>query len=121
MPSLGDRSSFSGTQNRVDAESGAWSNSENVSAHDAPAWFGNRLAASEQPKIYAALHARIPMTTPDDQRAIQEENVKDDERFWDALRDLGESMIEGHKKLIAAAETKNANIALLGGGLDRKG
>lgn len=31
---------------------------------------GNRLAASEQPKIYEALHARIPMVTPDDQRAI---------------------------------------------------
>jgi hypothetical protein len=48
------------------------------------------------------------MATPDDQRAIQEENAKDDERFWDALRDLGESMIEGHKGLIAAAEATPA-------------
>jgi hypothetical protein len=42
---------------------------------------GNRLGASEQPKIYEGIHARIPMATPEDQRTIQEENAKDDEGF----------------------------------------
>ena len=51
----------------------------------------NRVGNDEHPKIYGALHARIPMVTPDEQRAIQEENAKDDERFWDALRDLNAS------------------------------
>jgi hypothetical protein len=49
---------------------------------------GNRVAAAEHGKIYGALHARIPMVTPDEQRAVQEGNFKDDERFWDTMRDL---------------------------------
>jgi hypothetical protein len=78
---------------------------------DRLARLGNRLGASEQPKIYEALHARIPMATPDDQRAIQEENAQDDEQFWDLLRSLNEELIEGNKGLIATAEAKNTEIA----------
>ena len=69
---------------------------------------GNRLASSEQPKIYEALHARIPMATPEDQRTSQEENAKDDERFWDAMRDLGATNLEGHKGMIAKLDVKIA-------------
>src|SRR5271170_2921987 len=64
---------------------------------------GNRVGPDDHAKIYAALHARIPMVTPDEQRAIQEENAKNDERFWDTTRDLNASHIEGHKALIALA------------------
>jgi hypothetical protein len=67
---------------------------------------GNRLGADELPKIYAALHDRIPMVTADEQRAVQEENFKDDEHFWDALRELNAASVEEHKSLIAAAEAK---------------
>ena len=52
---------------------------------------GNRVGPDDQPKIYSALHARIPMVTADEQRAVQEENAKDDERFWGAIRDLNAS------------------------------
>jgi hypothetical protein len=69
---------------------------------------GNRLGSDDHAKIYEALHARIPMVTPDEQRAIQEGNAKDDERFWDTLRDLNASSIEGRKALIAEAEAQNA-------------
>jgi hypothetical protein len=48
------------------------------------------------------------MVTPDEQRAIQEENAKDDELFWDALHDLNASDIESQKQLIARAEAKIA-------------
>jgi hypothetical protein len=72
---------------------------------------GNRLGPDEHPKIYEALHARIPMVTPDEQRAIQEENAKDDERVWDTLLDLNASHIEGHKALIATVEAKIAEMA----------
>ena len=41
----------------------------------------SRVVADEHDKIYGALHARIPMVTPDEQRAVQEENARDDERF----------------------------------------
>jgi hypothetical protein len=72
---------------------------------------GNRVGPDDHAKIYDALHARIPMVTPDEQRAIQEENAKDDERFWDAMRGLNASHIEGYKAHIALAETKIAEVA----------
>ena len=72
---------------------------------------GNRLGADEHPKIYAALHSRIPMVTPDEQRAVQEESFKDDERFWDALHGLNASHIEGLKGHIALASSQIAEMA----------
>jgi hypothetical protein len=69
---------------------------------------GNRVGFEDHAKIYRALHARIPMVTPDEQRAVQEENAKDGERFWGAIRDLNASGAEEHKGLIARAERKIA-------------
>ena len=71
----------------------------------------NRVGVDEHGKIYGALHARIPMVTPDEQRTVQEENVNDDERFWEALRDSGAGIVEGHKELIAKAEKTIAEHA----------
>ncbi len=71
---------------------------------------GNRVGPEEHAKIYGALHARIPMVTPDEQRSIQEENAKDDERFWDTMRNLNASHIEGYKAHIALAEAKIAEM-----------
>jgi hypothetical protein len=39
----------------------------------------NRVRPDEHAKIYGALHARIPMVTVDEQRAVQEENAKGDD------------------------------------------
>ena len=78
---------------------------------DRLARLGNRVRPDEHGKIYGALHAHIPMVTPDEQRAIQEENAKDDERFWEAMRDMDASMVEGHKALIVTAEAKIAEVA----------
>jgi hypothetical protein len=72
---------------------------------------GNRVGPEDQAKVYAALHARIPMVTADEQRVVQTENAKDDERFWEVMRDIGASSIEGHKALISSAETKIAKQA----------
>ncbi len=71
---------------------------------------GNRVCPDEQARIYAALHGRIPMVTPDEQRSIQEENAKDDERFWDTMRNLNASHIEGYKAHIALAQAKIAEM-----------
>src|SRR5579872_7070329 len=38
---------------------------------------GNRVGENDHSAIYATLHAGIPMVTPDEQRAVQEENAKD--------------------------------------------
>jgi septal ring factor EnvC (AmiA/AmiB activator) len=48
------------------------------------------------------------MVTPEEQRAIQEENAKHDERFWGTMRDLNASSIQEHRALIARAEAKIA-------------
>jgi hypothetical protein len=64
----------------------------------------NRIDDDAVGKIYAAIHGRIPMVTPDEQRSLQEENAKADERFWSGLRDMHAENVEGHEGLIAAAE-----------------
>src|ERR1700722_10132321 len=48
----------------------------------------NRVGPDDQAKVYAALHARIPMVTPDEQQALQEANAKGDEQLWEAMRDM---------------------------------
>jgi hypothetical protein len=78
---------------------------------DRLARLGNRVGNEEHPKIYGALHARIPMLTPDEQRSIQVENAKDDERFWGTMRDFNASSIEEHKALIARVEARIAEQA----------
>ena len=72
---------------------------------------GNRVGPDDQAKVYAALHARIPMVTPDEQLAIQEANAEGDERFWEAMRDMQTASVGQHKTLIARAETAIAEHA----------
>jgi hypothetical protein len=81
--------------------------------HDRLAALGNRIGADEHAKILGALHGRIPMVTPENIRAVQEESFADDERFWDTMRDMNASHIEGLKGHIALAESK---IAAIGAG-----
>ena len=57
---------------------------------------GNRVGPDEHAKLYAAIHARIPMVTSDEQRAIQGENAKDEESFWGAMRDINAATAEDH-------------------------
>ena len=77
---------------------------------DRLAALGNRIGTDEHAKILGALHGRIPMVTPEDIRAVQEESFADDERFWDGMRDLNASHIEGHKAQIALVEAKIAEM-----------
>ena len=72
--------------------------------HERLAKLSNRVDAAAQAKILAAIHARIPMVTPDEQRALQLANVKADEHFWSTLYDLHADTVEGHKGLASAAE-----------------
>jgi hypothetical protein len=78
--------------------------------HDRLAALGNRVGTDEHAKILGALHGRIPMVTPEDIRAVQEESFADDERFWDSMRDMNASHIEGLKGHIALAASKIATM-----------
>lgn len=71
---------------------------------DRLARLANRITPEDYAKILGAVHARVPMVTPDEQRSLQEENAKDDERFWTTLQDMHAGTAEGHKQLIALAD-----------------
>jgi hypothetical protein len=71
----------------------------------------NRVGPDEHAKIYGALHARVPMVTAEEQRAIQEANAEGDERFWGAMRDIGTASVKEHKVLNSRAEIKIAEHA----------
>ena len=44
--------------------------------HERLAQLSNRLDAETRGKVMGAVHARVPMVTPDEQRALQLENAK---------------------------------------------
>jgi hypothetical protein len=78
---------------------------------DRLARLGNRVRPDDHGKILGALHARIPMVTPDEQRAVQEENATDDEHFWETMHGMNASLVEGYRAHIALAEKKIAEVA----------
>ena len=45
----------------------------------------NRVDAETQAKILAAIHARVPMVTPDEQRTVQLENAEPTSAFGRAF------------------------------------
>jgi hypothetical protein len=64
----------------------------------------NRVDAAQRGAILAAIHARIPMPTPDDQQALQVERAQADAEFWQSLASAQADDVEGHKGLLAATQ-----------------
>jgi hypothetical protein len=64
----------------------------------------NRIDTVQRGAILAAIHARIPMPTPDDQQAVQLEHAQADAKFWQALAEGQAEDIEAHKGLVATAQ-----------------
>jgi hypothetical protein len=65
---------------------------------------GNRVDGETRGRLLGAIHERVPMVTPDEQRMWQRENLEADEKFWDDLHDMHAGTVEGTKGLIANAE-----------------
>jgi hypothetical protein len=63
---------------------------------------GNRIA--DQTKLLKQVHARIPMVTPDERRALQLENAEASVERWDSLAEGHADMIDRHNRLIATVE-----------------
>jgi hypothetical protein len=89
--------------------------------HQRLAALTNRVGREAQGAILTAVHARIPMPTQDDQRAVALENAKADVRFWDTMRGMHADRADGNKGLasklarnIADDETAAANAAAEG-------
>jgi hypothetical protein len=68
----------------------------------------NRIDGAAQAKLLGAIHARIPMVTPDEQRALQLANAKADAETWSTLADMHAGTVEGQAGLIASAERARA-------------
>jgi hypothetical protein len=77
--------------------------------HERLAKLGNRLVGEAQGKVLGAVHARIPMVTADEQRALQLENAESDERFWTRMHGLNHATAEDNKGLATVAANKIAN------------
>jgi hypothetical protein len=71
--------------------------------NDRLAKLSNRVDMATQGKMRGDLHGRVPMVTPDEQRALQLENAEAEERFWSGLHDAHASTVADHKGLIATA------------------
>lgn len=82
--------------------------------HERLAKLGNRVDAEAQGKILGSIHARIPLVTADEQRALQLANAQAEERLWAGLADMHEGTAAGRQGLIATAELAQANAAAQG-------
>jgi hypothetical protein len=86
--------------------------------HERLARLSNRLDGETQGKVLGAVHARVPMPTADEQRALQLENAKADAEQWSRLHGMHAATAEDHKGLavtvastIAKAEGHAAEAA----------
>lgn len=75
--------------------------------HPRLARLANRLDSDGQAKVLAAVHARIPMVTGDERRALQLEAAKNEAKFWEVMQGSNEEMSTGHRDLAAIAERKS--------------
>jgi hypothetical protein len=72
--------------------------------HGRLAKLSNRVTTEDQSKVLGAVHAKVPMVTADEQRALQLENAKADAQFWDRMADMYGGTATDHKGLAARAE-----------------
>jgi hypothetical protein len=64
----------------------------------------NRIDAAQRGAIIAAIHARIPVPTLDDQQTVQLQRAREAARFWEMLAGSYADDIEGHKGLLASTQ-----------------
>jgi hypothetical protein len=72
--------------------------------HERLSKLSNRIDTATQGKILGDAHARIPMVTIEELRALQLDNAAADKRFWAHLDDMNREFAEGNKQLTASAE-----------------
>jgi hypothetical protein len=70
--------------------------------HERLATLANRIDQDAYGAILAAIHARIPMPTPDDQQAVRRENARAEAAVWDGLNDAYAAEIADTKALLAS-------------------
>jgi hypothetical protein len=73
--------------------------------HERLARLSNRI---DPATILGAIHAKVPMVTPQEQHQLKLENAQADERYWSFLHDSHEDVVADHKRLVGNAEAKIA-------------
>jgi hypothetical protein len=71
--------------------------------HERLARFGNKMAADDLGKVMAAVHARIPMVTPAEQRELKIKTAEEAARLAQSMHDMHAETVTGTKGLIARA------------------
>jgi hypothetical protein len=77
--------------------------------HERLARLANRIDGKMHGEIFGAVHAKVPMVTPDEQRALQRENFEADEKLWNGLHDMHAGTVEGTKDVVRLAENTIAS------------
>ena len=72
--------------------------------HPRLARLANRLDDAAQATVLAAVHARIPMVTGDERRALQLEAAKADLKFWEVMQESNEEMSGGYRAMATDAD-----------------
>jgi hypothetical protein len=57
----------------------------------------------EPAMILGAVHERVPMVTPDEQRALQLENAEADAKLWEGLHELHAEQASGYREHVKIA------------------
>jgi hypothetical protein len=73
--------------------------------HERFARLGDRIDGETRGRLLGAVRERIPMVTPQEQRALQRENLEADEKFWGDLHDMHAGAVEETRALAAKAES----------------
>jgi hypothetical protein len=69
--------------------------------HDRLTKLGNRVDPATQAKLLGDVHARVPMVTAEEQRALQLENAKADAVQWTSMHGMQVATVEDQKGLAA--------------------
>ena len=72
--------------------------------HERLGRLANRLDADTQAKVLRAIHARVPMATITEQRALQLRNTEADEQFWTGIHDMHANAVQDYKGLARTVE-----------------
>jgi hypothetical protein len=80
--------------------------------HERLVTLANRIPA--QAKILGDIHARIPMVTAEEQRALQLENAEAEARFWAGINQMHDEQAEGYAHHIKLTETAITNSKAAG-------
>ena len=72
--------------------------------HERLGRLGNRVDAADLGKVMAAVHERVPMVTPDEQRELRLKTAEEEARLAQSFHDMHAEAVTGQKGLIARAQ-----------------